>query len=296
MFNKKIKTNNNIRNVATNRNSKNSFVSYYASKQTQPIQNKKINKVKFMKIEWGHLPLILMLFSFFIFIIFASMLSSNTKILTINRNSNLLRETSDYQEEASKILNESIWNKNKFTINTDNFEEKMKQQFPELSQASITLPLIGKRPVVELISDKPELFLTSNNNVFVLNKKGKAIAKVGDIKNAKDLNLPTILDEASIKIETGKAALSEQDVTFITTLIKQLDSKNIKIESIALPPLASELRIRIVNENYYIKFNLLTDPLITVGQFLAVKKKLDSDGIKPSEYIDSRVEEKIFYK
>ncbi len=276
------------------------FVSYYASRQvSEPSSAPKRlrpNIADVNKFRWRHVPYAFAGIAIAVCLLYTTMLSSNAKLLKVNRDMNLLRDLPVYQDAADKILSGSIWNKNKLTIDTSKFESEMKQQFPELSRAAISLPLVGNRPVIELISEKPVLFLSSGSKLFVVDKSGKAMASVNDIKGAGDLNLPTIRDEANIKIDAGKGALSSQDVTFITTLIKQYDSQKLKISSLTMPPLAAELHVKTDGLNYYVKYNLLTDPRVATGQYFAIKKKLDKDGTTPAEYIDSRVEEKIYYK
>lgn len=298
MFKKK-KENTSQRRVVSSYENKPNFISYYANRQTSdPVKPKKQQPrmSTTRKIKWRHAPYILAGSVLLVCVLYSTFLNSKVRVLTINREMNLLREQQVYEAEANDILNSSIWNKNKLTINTVKFEAEMKNRFPELSRAALSLPLLGQRPVVELISEKPVLFLASSNGVYVIDNKGKVNARVNEIKGAGDLNLPTIRDEANIKVEPGKGALSSQDVTFITTVIKQFDHNKTGINSLILPPLASELRIKPEGLNYYVKFSLLTDPRIASGQYFALKKKLESEGISPSEYVDARVEEKVYYK
>jgi hypothetical protein len=108
--------------------------------------------------------------------------------------------------------------------------------------------------------------------------------------------LPSVRDDANLDIQPGKSVLSAKDVDFITSLDQQLSAKQVKVSSLTLPVLASELHVRVADQPYYVKFSLLTDPRIVAGQYIALMKKLDGDKVTPSEYIDSRVEERIFYK
>jgi hypothetical protein len=172
----------------------------------------------------------------------------------------------------------------------------MKQQFPELGVVSMTIPIMGREPLVELISDKPTLLITSQDGIFVLNQNGKAIARLKDVPGVANLNLATVNDDTNIPIKVGKGVLSTQDVTFITSLIYQLNAKGITISSIKLPTEAAELRVEIVGQKYFIKFSLMSDPRISAGQFIAVYNKLKAEQGVVKEYIDARVEEKIFYK
>lgn len=230
-------------------------------------------------------------------VVYSTILSSKAKfVLDTPAGTKPLRSINTYQQEATIILNSSLFNKNKLTVNTTKLSQQMEAQFPELSGVSVILPLMGHRPLIEATVDKPALLIASNKGVFVVGQSGKVLIKTSDIKGAGDLAIPTVRDEADLSIEPGKGALSSQDVTFITTVVRQFEAKNISIASLELPTLASELYIHITGQPYYVKFSLLTDPRIATGQFFALKKNLEVENITPAEYIDSRVEERVFYK
>lgn len=209
----------------------------------------------------------------------------------------LLRSKQEYQQELDRILSSSILNQNKLTINTAKLTDQFATKFPELGYVEIVLPFMGRRPVIEATTSRPALFLSTSTDSYVVDGKGRAVINLKDLPdNAKSMAIPTVKDQADIDVGVGKAVLAKQDVTFITTLYKQFAAKQISVSSIELPPLASELHVRLSGRPYYIKFSLLTDSRIAVGQYLALDQELSNKHITPSEYVDSRVEEKIYYK
>ena len=218
------------------------------------------------------------------------------ELLQANTSASLLRSQTEYQVEAKKILGGSIFNRSKITINTKGFAVEMKQKFPELSDVSVTLPLMGRRPVVQLVSARPVLILRGQDGSFVLDKDGRAILPQSQLHNGEVWQLPTVEDQSTVKIELGKSALPGKEVAFIEEVVGQLNAKQIKIREIVLPRAAEALDVRIEGQPYYIKFSLQTDAKTAVGAFLAVKQKLDNDHTVPSQYIDVRVEGKAYYK
>lgn len=241
------------------------------------------------------LPLILALVVFGLSVLYTTMLTSNPRV-TIEGGDGfkVLRPVDAYQQAAEDILTSSVLNRSKLTINTEGVKKDLQQRFPELSDVEIMLPLTGHRPVIQAISERPALLLASQKGVFVIGENGKVLMKSSDSQSLPQL--PSVRDEANLDIEPGRSVLSAKDVDFITSLYQQFESKQIAVNSLTLPVLASELHVRLSDQPYYIKFSLLTDPRIVAGQYIALKKKLDSDRIIPTEYIDSRVEERIFYK
>jgi hypothetical protein len=226
-------------------------------------------------------------------------LGTNPKILTINNriDNSLLRPISVYQQSAQRILKSTPLNRSKITIDTGRFSQAMKQQFPELSEVSVTLPIVGHRPLVELAAARPRLILVSQNGeLYLVDSSGRALMKTSDAKGVNELQLPKVIDQSGLSIATGQGALTGNDVAFITTVVLQLQAKHLRIDSIILPPIPSELHVELKGSTYYIKFNLLTDARVQSGTFLAVKDKLASDHIAPKEYIDVRVAGRVFYK
>jgi len=276
------------------------FFSYHASRQpalggTAQTRQPREKLATVSKIRLRHLPTIIAFIALITSLFYMTTLGSDVRIQSATT-SKLLRDQSVYQIASAEILSSSVLNKNKVTIDTTKFEESMTQRFPELVSVSMTLPIVGHKPIVSLNADKPVLYIASQRGVFIVNKNGKALAKVSETEKGQGLDLPTLQDDANLPIELGKGVLSTQDVTFITTLVSQLNEKKVTISSLTLPPLAAELQVRPEGLKYYVRFSLLTNPRIAAGQYLATKKKLEVEKVTPKEYIDARVEEKIFFK
>lgn len=276
------------------------FVSYHASRQTaeQTVVNKRKSPTKLTNNlrDPKRLPIILMLVVAAACILYTTTLTTSSKVV-VARPSGVpeLRSIDAYTEAADELLGGSILNRNKVTINTTDLQQKLLARFPELDSVNVVLPLMGHRVIVEAVSAKPALRLISNNEVFLISTKGKVMMPTKDLQS-KVVDVPTVTDEAALDLVLGKAALSTQDVTFITTLTKQLASQKITVNSLVLPPLASELHAKVNGAPYYIKFSLLTNPRIAVGQYIALSKNLAKDKVVPKEYVDSRIEEKIYYR
>ncbi len=301
MFNKKKDATNRVRQtrIPAQRIENKEFFSYHASRNNQTSESirarqntderaKKRSIVQYAPIAFAVLCLVIGL-------VFATTLQSNV-VLKSGEKSALLRDESQYREIAQSYLKSSILNQNKFSIDVKSFENAIKQEFPELNDVSVTIPVFGQKPIVTVSTETPELLIDTKQGIYAVNDSGKVIAKASKEQPIEGLTIPTIRDDANLEFELGKGALTSQDVAFITTIIKQFSNKKIEIDSLTLPVLAAELHVRVKDEPYYIKFNMLTDPRVVSGQYFAAKKKFDADNIKPKEYVDSRVEEKIFFR
>lgn len=227
-------------------------------------------------------------------------LSSRPSVITLSSSSSsaFLRPTSVYEEAAQKLFAGSIWNANKVTVNTSAIQTQLKRDFPELADVSITLPLMGHRPVVYIAPTTPSLLLKTRTNQFVLDSKGRALLSAAQVKNSDVLKLPLVDDQSDLPIKTGSIALPSSSVSFIQTVVNELQAKNISIDSLTLPATgAYELDVTPGGAGYFVKFNMHTNSALQqTGTFLAVQQRLNAQGIKPGSYIDVRLDGRAYYK
>lgn len=217
--------------------------------------------------------------------------------LAPSRQAALLRPMHDYQAAANRLLKDSIWNRNKLTVNTGNISRHMLQQFPELSSVSVAMPLLAHRPVVYLQPADPALILTTGQGAFLVDTSGKALLKAPTIAELNRPMLPVVTDRSGLLLELGKQALPEAHVTFIKEVLAQLATKKVDVATLALPPAASELDLQLAGQTYQVKFNLQNDTARQqVGTLLATLGQLEKQHITPSKYIDVRVDGRAYYQ
>lgn len=209
----------------------------------------------------------------------------------------LLRDQSAYLQAAQALLAGSLANSNKITINTAHLAQAMQEQFPELGNISIVLPVFGRQPVFHIEPTRPALLLkSSNNELFVLDDTGRAVMQAIQVPRLAALGLTVVEDQSGLSLKVGQSALPSSYVTFATEVIGQLKTKKLKILAMVLPAGTSELDVRIEGAPYLIKFNLQGDARAEAGAFLAVKQHLEREKKTPSDYIDVRVDNKVYYK
>ena len=279
------------------------FVTYHGNRQSQATPNgagtrrpsAETARAERPRMELQHIPIVFFILVLICGGLYSTVLQTEVGMRPTNAKL-LLRDQETYKKTAGEILGSSILNRNKLTINTNEFSFKMKNAFPELQDISLIIPLVGKKPVLGLTAEPPAFFFSSSKGIYLIGDSGRVLAKTSEIPGASKFDIPTIKDSSNLDFKVGKGVVPSQDVTFITTVSKQLASKNISIQSITLPARAEALDVVVNGSTYTIKFNLLTDPRTAVGQYLAVRSKLERENITVKEYIDVRVEEKVFYK
>lgn len=247
---------------------------------------------------WHNIGSILIIGALVVCIVYSLGLSTNAKVIVpmSSPSSVFLRSPAVYEDAVHKLLASSFLNSNKITIDSGAVARSMEQQFPELGQVSLTLPLIGHRPLVYIEPIPPALTLIGKNGIFVVDQRGRTVIEADKVAKLTALQLPIVTDQSGLAVKVGQGVLSQSDVAFVQTVVGQLKAQKISLQSLVLPPQAAELDLRVSGQPYLVKLNLQSDARQQVGAFLAVKKQLEGSGQIPGQYIDVRVDGRAYYQ
>ncbi|HSX46612.1 MAG TPA: hypothetical protein VLF87_01325 [Patescibacteria group bacterium] len=274
--------------------------SYYARGASNDNQNTGRNEgkvVRAYKPRLGHLPSYIALLAIVIASLYACYLQPNPHIAIVTQNGTVHRSNQVYQEGIANIWHKSLLNQTKLTLNSTRLQNDILQQFPELAGAKIELPLLGRRPSVVITPGTPALKLVSVNGEFYVDNNGKVMAQARDVQENKLDTLAVVHDETGARADPGKVIIPGVEAEFLQKLQRQLMVANLKVVSITLPAnAANEADVHLDGIGYFVKFSTTTDPRQSVGSFMAAKAKLDADNTSPGQYIDVRVDEKVFYQ
>lgn len=245
-----------------------------------------------------HLPTYMAGVIIVVSLMYATTLNTNPKILVGRPRgaSVLLRSQTEYGRQISQLLSASVFNRNKLTMSTDKIASQIQQKFPEIQTATVSLPIIGRRPIIGLDPAEPTIILNTKSTNYIIGSDGRVLINLSNVAKKEAISLPIVQDDSGLQPEQGRPALPKANVDFITTVLTQLRDKQISVERMDLPAVANELRVTPKGEKYYVKFNLGSDPRQQAGTYLAVRDKLSSNHITPAEYIDVRVDERAYYK
>lgn len=219
------------------------------------------------------------------------------KILGDKNSQFFLQDSEIYRSAAQQIIASTPLNRNKVTFDTSEVSEQMRRIFPELSAVSVSLPLVGWQPTVYVQAFSPSLVLIGGSSGdFVLDPDGRAFAP-GSLRGSLDkLKVPIVRDQSGLQIKERQIALPSNQVAFISEVYRQLQAKNVEIIGITLPAGEGELEVQVKNKPYIVRFNLYGDAREGAGRYLAAASYLQSRGQAPSDYIDVRVDGRVFYK
>ena len=267
-------------------------LTYYKSAKNEPAASpfKPINKKPKSRRIIPKVTYLLLISVLFLGLIYSLLVSAKPRIIASSLS---YRPQKSYEEAAAANL-AKLKNRTKLTFDEKDLVNSLKKQFPEISSATVELPLFSHVPVIRLNVAAPSFVLKNSDTLYVIDSEGKVVGRAANFPQAK--NLPALTDVLGSSASLGKQVISSSSVTFIETLILQLKHGNVPVGSLELPQAAQELRLRTADRPYFVKFYLDGDPLRQSGQFLAARHNFDSKGQQPAEYLDVRIPGRIFYK
>ncbi len=229
-------------------------------------------------------------------LLFVGSLSTSPRVVYVgNTDQHALHTTEEYQQSATEDLGSSVLSRTKPTINTKEMAQRLQQRYPELASVSISLPLLGHRPVYHIELRQPAFVLESVNGSYVMADNGLVIGTKDAAPATLTANLPVITDQTGQAAKPGSYAVSPASATFTTKLLKLLAAKLVTVTRLTLPAgAAQEIDVSVVDKPYVVKFNT-HDPetvRVQVGTYLAVS----GQGVAPAQYIDVRVPGRAYYQ
>ncbi len=226
-------------------------------------------------------------------------LSSSAKVVQLgNAQDTPLHSRATYEAAASRLLAKSVWNRNKITVDTGGVGRQLLQQFPELSDVSVTLPLVAHRPLVYIQPAQAALILVGTGGAFIVSNTGKALVGGDSLAALPQTKLPVVTDQSGLKLQINRQALPAPAVGFIQEVIAQLAAKHFQVAGLTLPAATSELDVRLAGQPYLVKFNLHNSDSARqqAGTFLATIAQLQKQNQVPAQYVDVRVSGRAYYQ
>jgi hypothetical protein len=239
-------------------------------------------------------PFWLLLLIFAVCVVKVLALGTDPKIMVVGKNAtstDYLQPTSVYEAASQKIFASSITNRSKLTVNLDGTAEALQRQFPELQNVSVSIPLVGSRPLVYVEVAQPSLILQAPSGNYAVNSTGIVLAKLHAVPSG----IPVVVDQSGARPELGKHFLPGSTVSFALAVAFQFEKAHLPINTFVLPAQAPyELDVRISDQPYMVRMNLQADARTQSGAAIATIQQLGSN--TPKEYVDVRTPDRAYYK
>lgn len=206
----------------------------------------------------------------------------------------------NYKSGIKSILNESVWNRSKATMSSSRFEQKIKQKFPEVESATAIVPLAGRRLQVNLTFAEPiARVITTNNEQALMSKNGIVMLKQDATKINSSFSFLPALSIPSLPINVSEQIMTQEEVMLVSLLTAEFDGSQDarpKLRTIEFDAKKREMKIRFDGKNYYAKLTSDREPRLQVGSLVATLVNSAEQGIVISEYVDVRVDGRVFIK
>ena len=219
-------------------------------------------------------------------------LSADSKIVIAENQQSLQLPSASYAEVVNDSLGSSLLNANKITLNTKGVARDLQKKFPELSSVVVTVPLVGNRPVVYVRPSLASFMIESSGVFYTMADTGYILAQLSVPQDG----LTTLNELSQRQPRVGEQFLPASTVVFAKAVTYQLNQSGLAVARVELPANAPyELRVRLVDKPYYLRFNLQADVMQQSGGAVAALRKI-SGTQPPREYVDLRVLGRVYYK
>lgn len=274
----------------SHQSSRRQFSEYYAPRPSQQKPPQKPNRQRRFKLSTRQISALLVLLLAIAILPFTQLNPANADV----RVSSVVYRPKNAYEQAVKAELSKMLNRSFFTLDERAVSENLRKKFPEVASASVTSKPFGRAIKVKITTKTPSFIISNQSGEFIVDSSGLAVTKV--ISPIQTKGLIRLEDKTGFDVKAGQQVFSSQDMQFITQLTEGLRLNGTSIGRLELPAIAKQLRLYQGGVDYYIKFHTGGDAKLQLGSFLAVSKQLASEGKQPSEYIDVRVEGKVFYR
>jgi hypothetical protein len=210
------------------------------------------------------------------------------------------RPADDYKQELQNILDSSIWYKNKLSLNSASFERQVYDRFPEVSFNSAVIPLAGRKLQVQLQFSKPLLRLIATGNKQAVLSEDGIVVRLGSAEeiNASFRELPSI-SIPNLNFQEGDQVLTSEEAELLSLIIAEFDGSTTlrpKTDNIEYDVSKREIKVRFKDHKYYIKMSPEREARGQVGSLVATIKNFAENGLQVNEYIDVRVDGRVFVR
>ena len=274
-------------------------ISYYSAsrKQLDTFERKRgraeTQRVK-SKFELGKSKLAkTIVIGLVVFICVYSSLLGADPIIKINGTQ--YRSHKSYQILGQQVMAGDIRNKLKFLLQAQSDSTRLMELIPEASSITVRSSLLGHNPIITISTQKPfMIFQQKGAPDFIIDQKGRASLPVSESLKMYQ-SLPRLINGSGVNNKAREQVLSPDEVNELLQLTAQYRADN-SFPSYSLSSNPYEVDITEVGKSYFVKYSLDPNALAQYGSLRATEAKLKQTSQTPSQYIDVRLTNKVFYQ
>lgn len=229
--------------------------------------------------------LVLLLILFFITFYSPTFKIKELKIIGAEEKKELITNT------FNKVKENSFFKGNLLFLNRNNIKEEL-EKTNEIKDIKIKKDYIKKRLIIESEVLKPVAVWAERGKNFFIDEKGSLYKEIGEgeVGDLKKINNNII----NIVSQVHSKPLGERELIFIQQLLKDFENLvSEKIISINFENSFNEMTL--FTQNYKIYFDTKRSAASQINNVILIQKEALKNK-KKIEYIDLRIESKVFYK
>lgn len=254
----------------------------------QPSEEKK--KVKRSPFKLIIRPLIIVLA--LLLLAYAIIASSLLKVSNVDVEGVSTLSSDSVRQQTEDVLTSSLLSQNILFVPTDKISEELKKQNYQIADAKVSRNGLNSISVV-LTEQKPSILWLSGNTLSIIGQNGHAYD--GEITTTMKDKLVMVVDTTNLPVRKGEKVVTQEFVDYVNTMNEQLPRKDIKVKQYQIGDTTTELRV-VTDTGYYIRFDTTRPTEEQMQDLSAVLNQMKKQGKKPVEYIDLRINGKVFYK
>lgn len=225
-------------------------------------------------------------------ILYAVLASNLLKINKIEINGNQTIKSEEITSQVRAIITGSSMNQNILFVPVSEIEKQLKKDNYQVAKVEVSKVAFNTLKIT-ITEQKPSLLWKSGNSLSIITENGRGF--IGEPNEQLKENLPIVEDLSNLPVKEGDKVVSQEFVTFVNELYSVLPQKGVAISIVQVEESTTEVTVT-TKEGYKIRFDTTRPFNEQLTDLLAVLDSLKKQGKKLNQYIDLRINGKVFYK
>lgn len=224
--------------------------------------------------------------------IYAVLASNIFRINNIEVSGNQTLSSENIKSQVKTIIAGSSINQNIIFVPSSGVEKQLKKDNYQI--ADVRLERIPFNTIkVTITEQKPSILWKSGNSLSIITENGRGF--VGEPNDELKSNLPTVEDLSNLPVKEGDKVVSQEFIVFVNDANKLLSQNGVAISTMQVEETTTELTV-ITKDGYKIRFDTTRPFSEQLSDLNAVLDSLKKQGKKITQYIDLRINGKVFYR
>lgn len=234
-------------------------------------------------------------------LLFAVMYGLRVRALSIRPTSMQINsiDTAAYAQSVDSFLSSKVPLKQSWLIDDSRLLSYLQSEHPEINSVQTNSPsLVGGELQVAIGFRRPEYIWSTSSVSRYIDDAGVLFSK-NVYPTIDEDALPVVEDQSSTGFKEGSAVVSSrvaESIAYTYSEIPSVFGSEAEVSSVVLPPKAREIQVRISTVPYKLKLSTGRGIKAQKQELVELLDYMNRAGVQPSEYIDLRVENKLFYK